>query len=246
MTSQVFSSISSYRNYNDGVQAAQQQTQQSQEESKDKNELGQSAFLELMITQLNSQDPLNPAENTEFIAQLAQFSAVEGMERLNTNFEGFTNQFLSNQALQASSMVGRSVTVPSEEAILNQGQVVSGSVDLESATANLNLNIYSEGGELVERVPLGFQPEGESVFRWDGYNLEINGELHEWDHTSGEPLPPGTYRFEATASQGGEVVELDTALSANVNSVTMGNNGQLTLNLAGIGAVSVDQVKQFN
>ena len=65
------------------------------------NELGQTAFLELMITQLNNQDPLSPQENTEFIAQLAQFSSVEGLERLNTNFDNFSSSFMSNQALQA-------------------------------------------------------------------------------------------------------------------------------------------------
>ena len=41
------------------------------------NELGQTAFLELMITQLNNQDPLSPQDNTEFVAQLAQFSSLE-------------------------------------------------------------------------------------------------------------------------------------------------------------------------
>lgn len=209
------------------------------------NELGQSAFLELMITQMNNQDPLSPQDNTEFIAQLAQFSSVEGLERLNSNFEDFSGSFMSNQALQASSLVGRSVTVPSESTQLLEGGIVNGTVDLENSTAEMNLNIYDSSGSMVGKVPLGSQAAGEVAFRWDGQSMEVNGELIDWN-AGEEPLPPGEYRFEALAKQNGETEQLDTALSANVNSVTLGDDGQLTLNLAGIGAVNVGDVKQFN
>ena len=67
-----------------------------------KNELGQSAFLDLMIAQLKAQNPLEPQDNSEFVAQLAQFSSVESLDKLNNNFNSFTSNFLANQALQAS------------------------------------------------------------------------------------------------------------------------------------------------
>lgn len=209
------------------------------------NELGQTAFLELMITQMNNQDPLSPQDNTEFISQLAQFSSVEGMERLNSNFEGFTENFRSNQALQASSLVGTSVTVPAKSTELTQGGIISGSAQVDSATSDLKINVYDESGSMVDQVSVGSQEPGELVFRWDGQRVEVNGELLEGTAAE-EPLPPGEYRFEVTATQDGEATELDTALSANVNSVTMGEDGQLTLNLAGVGAVNISQVQQFN
>ncbi|WP_341938710.1 flagellar hook assembly protein FlgD [Marinimicrobium sp. C2-29] len=209
------------------------------------NEMGQSAFLELMITQMNNQDPLSPQDNTEFIAQLAQFSSVEGLERLNSNFEDFSGSFMSNQALQASSLVGRSVTVPTESTQLLEGGIVNGSVDLESSAGDMRLNIYDDKGALVANVPMGAQPAGELAFRWDGQNMEVNGELLKWQGGE-EPVAPGEYRFEAIATQNGESQQLDTALSANVNSVTLGDDGQLTLNLAGVGAVNLGDVKQFN
>lgn len=209
------------------------------------NELGQSAFLELMITQMNNQDPLSPQDNTEFIAQLAQFSSVEGLERLNSNFEDFSGTFMSNQALQASSLVGRQVTVPSETTQLFEGGIISGSVNMEASAGDMQVNVYNEAGSLVSNVPLGAQPEGELAFRWDGQNMEVNGELLDWAGSE-EPLPAGDYRFEVIANQNGEREQLETALSANVNSVTLGDDGQLTLNLAGIGAVNIGDVKQFN
>jgi len=216
------------------------------DEEKGSNELGQSEFLELMITQMNNQNPLDPQDNAEFVAQLAQFSSVEGLERLNSNFEDFSGSFMSNQALQASSLVGSSVTVPTDTTNLSPDGIVNGSVELGSSAPDLEVSIFNEQNQQVAQIPLGAQPAGEISFRWDGQNMEVNGELVDWTPPNGEPLPPGSYRFEAFATQGGENQQLDTALSANVNSVSLNDNGQLTLNLAEIGSVNIDQVKQFN
>jgi len=210
------------------------------------NELGQSAFLELMITQLEHQDPLSPQENTEFIAQLAQFSSVESLDKLNNNFDSFTNNFIANQALQASTLVGRSVTVPTDHARLESGEVVSASIDVPSSTGDVTVSICDEKGTLIDQIFLGVQPQGELVLRWDGQYAELNGELLDWQSRKEGGLPPGDYRFEVTTRVDGESVELETALSANVNSVTVAGTGELLLNLAGIGAVSLSDVKQFN
>lgn len=212
------------------------------ETKKNTNELGQAAFLELMITQMNNQNPLSPQDNSEFVAQLAQFSSVEGLERLNTSF----NSFMSNNALQASSLVGRSVTVESEKSTLVKGGIVAGSAELPYSTKNLSISIYDDKGALVQKVPVGEVPAGEMVFRWDGQNMEVNGELLDWEADEDAVAAAGQYKFEVTADQNGKNEALKTSLSANVNSVTIGENGALILNLAGIGAVDAKDVKQFN
>jgi len=226
------------------TQTSLQEAQEEANGSTDSNELGQSAFLELMITQMENQDPLSPQENSDFIAQLAQFSSVEGMERLNSNFDSFASNFISNQALQASSLVGRSVSIPSDTAELLQDDVVGGTITLPASTTDMSMNVYNEQGALVDQIPMGAQSAGDVVFRWDGHRVEINGELTSWE--SEEDILAGSYRFEVLATQDGEVTQLDTALTANVNSVTAGDNGQLILNLSGQGAVSINDVKQFN
>lgn len=210
------------------------------------NELGQTAFLELMITQLNNQDPLSPQENTEFIAQLAQFSSVEGIQRLNENFESFAGNFTSNRALQASSLVGRSVTVPGDTTYLLENQLVSGVASLPASTMDLNVNIYDAAGSLLQQFPVGFQLAGDVNFRWDGLNFEVNGEIVSSPANNGSALPPGQYTFELTASQDGNTEQLETAVSANVNSVTVEPNGNIILNLAGSDPVNLNDVKQFN
>jgi flagellar basal-body rod modification protein FlgD len=163
------------------------------------------------------------------------------LERLNNSF----NSFMSNNALQASSLVGRSVTVESDTSTLVKGGIIAGSVDLTYPTNDMKVSVYDSAGALVQQIPVGEVPKGEAVFRWDGQNLELNGDLLDWE-AGDNAAAAGKYRFEITATQNGKSEALDTSLSANVNSVTIGENGALILNLAGIGAVDAKDVKQFN
>ncbi len=217
-----------------------------QTDKEESQELGQSAFLELMITQLENQSPLDPQDNTQFIAQLAQFSTVESLDSLNNNFDTFTNNFVANQALQASTLVGRSVSVLTDETTLESGGIVTLSTDIPASSGDVNVNVYDESGSLVESIALGTQPQGEMILRLDGLNAELNGELLDWQSESESGLPSGDYRFEVISNVDGEPTSLETALSANVNSVTVASDGTLSLNLAGVGSVSLTEIKQFN
>lgn len=213
--------------------------------AKKSNDLGQDAFLQLMITQMKNQDPLAPQSNSEFVAQLAQFSSVQGLEKLNSNFNTFSSGFQSNQALQASSLVGRSVSVEGSNSILSEDGIISGTITVPASTSDLKINVYDSKGALAAQIPVGVAKKGDMSFRFDGHNIEIDGELSKW--TSGDKaLAPGNYKFEVLAAQDGKQQQLATSLSANVNSVTIGTDGKLVLNLAGLGAVDISKVKQFN
>ncbi len=71
-----------------------------------KSDLGQDQFLKLLVAQLQAQDPLDPVKNEDFVAQLAQFSTLEGIERLNTSFSDLLKL---NQITQGSNLIGRTV-----------------------------------------------------------------------------------------------------------------------------------------
>lgn len=195
-------------------------------------ELGKNEFLELLVAQLNNQNPLEPQENGEFIGQLAQFSTVEGVEKLNTSMETMLSGYQSSQALQASSLVGRKVIVPSDKAVVDTSETFKASLVLPDSSSNVAVNIYDSAGTVVNRLNLGQQQAGNVSFLWDGRDA------------SGNTLPPGTFRFEAQATYNGETKGLYTLLPANVDSVTLGQNGgELMLNLAGVGSIGLSKVQ---
>lgn len=210
------------------------------------NELGRDAFLELMLAQMQNQDPLSPQDNTEMVAQLAQFSQVENLDQLANSFDELSNNLMSGQTLQATSLVGRSVSVEGKSADLVANGLVSGSFNLPSSSGDVKVSIYDDSGNLIDTVPLGTQSQGDVLFRWDGFNFEVDGELLDWQSSHENGVGPGSYTFKAVADLSGETTELGMALSHNVNSVTVEDSGEMTLNLAGVGPVSMSQVKQFN
>ncbi|EHY75844.1 flagellar basal body rod modification protein [Stutzerimonas stutzeri ATCC 14405 = CCUG 16156] len=194
------------------------------------NDLGKNEFLELLVAQLNNQNPLEPQENGEFIGQLAQFSTVEGVEKLNSSMETILSGYQSSQALQASSLVGRKVIVPTEKAVVDTSETFKASLILPASSSNVYVNIYDDTGAAVSRINLGPQEAGNVSFMWDGKDA------------SGNTLPPGTYKFEAQATYDGETKGLYTLLPANVDSVTLGGS-ELLLNLAGLGSVPLSHVQ---
>ncbi len=205
---------------------------QSAEQAKDPNQLGQNEFLKLMITQLNNQDPFKPMENGDFIAQMAQFSAVTGLSDLQQSFDKLATSMQSNQALQASSLVGRSVLVPSAVGTLPAGGTLSGLVDLPDSSSNLRITVQDGAGQVLRQLELGPQAAGEAFFSWDGIT------------TKGLPADPGRYYISAEVSGENGPEALETLVSAAVDSVTMGNNGRdMTLNLSDGNSVDLSSVR---
>ena len=233
------------------------------------NELGRNEFMELLVAQMNNQNPLEPQENTEFIAQLAQFSTVEGIENMNTTMDDMASELKSNQALQASSMVGQSVVVPGHDyGFLQSGDLIAGYTEVPATTMNLTIQIQNKSGQTLETIDLGRHEKGPASFRWDGANLEMDGEIVDLDRSllnrqeyyvdeegnqvtddQGNPIPipypQGEYKFLVSASIDGTNESLDTAMSGKVDSVTIGANSSVTLNLAGGTKASLSEVKQI-
>ncbi|MDC1435502.1 flagellar biosynthesis protein FlgJ, partial [bacterium] len=74
--------------------------------------LGQSDFLKLMTTQLQNQDPFAPMDNGDFIAQMAQFSTVTGIEEVNSSLKTLVEKFDQGRIATATNLLGHSVLVP--------------------------------------------------------------------------------------------------------------------------------------
>ncbi len=106
------------------------------------SDLGKDAFLELLVTQMQYQDPLDPVDNTQMIAQLAQFSSLEQMQNLNTGFNTLSGNIDQLNFLSASNMLGKEVS-----GITSDGTLVEGTV--EKVQLNGSLVYLTVDGELL-------------------------------------------------------------------------------------------------
>lgn len=196
--------------------------------------LGKDAFLQLLVTQLKNQNPLSPQDNGAFVSQLAQFSSLEGINTLNDSVNNISSNYSSSQALQASSLVGRSIITQTDTALVDTSKSMTGSVAVTAATGNVSVKITDKDGVVVRTLDLGAQSAGSSDFIWDGKNA------------NGEVAAAGTYTFAATTKNDtGDSVALATSLPATVTSVTLSQTGgEMLLNLAGgMGSVKLSQIQ---
>ena len=196
-------------------------------------QLGQAQFLSLMVAQLKNQDPMQPMQNGEFLSQMAQFGTVSGIQDLQSSFGSLATALTSNQALMASSLVGRTVLAPGSTGYLAAGGTLGGAVDLPASTSDVVVNITDSSGQLVQRLDLGAQPAGTTSFAWDGTTA------------AGTAAAPGVYNVTAQALNGTQQYAPNTLVEARVDSVSLGGSNGLTLNLAGLGAVNLSDVKQI-
>lgn len=206
---------------------------QSQSNSPNSGALQQDAFLELMIAQFRNQDPFKPMENGDFLGQLAQFGTVSGIEDLQSSFASFADSLYSDQALQASGLIGREVLVPANTGVLDATGGVRGAAELPTSTPSMQVQVTAADGALIRRLDLGVQESGLAYFTWDGLNDQ------------GQRMPPGAYQMEVIAGPDGMREQMPVLIEAQVDSVTLGNAGGVLLNLDQLGEIPLADVRRI-
>ena len=152
-------------------------------EIEDTSELGEDEFLTLLLAQLQNQDPLNPADNTEFIAQLAQFSSLEQMTINTTLEESLAASQSMSQAVTNAMIISyfdKHVTVETNEFLYTgeEGETADLIFELGDSVLSGTLKIMDSDDNIVLSVPVSGLEEGLNGFRWDGFtNLGVQGGL---------------------------------------------------------------------
>ena len=174
-----------------------------------KNELGRDAFFQLLLTQLQNQDPLNPMESTDMTAQLAQFSQLEQLNDMNTSLDYLQLYMASLNNAQAVGFIGKEIEANGDSVQLSEEGSVSLSYELMDSASSVTIRIYDENMQLVRTVELGSQSDGRQEWSWDGEDNE------------GNEVGAGTYTFEISAADvDGEEVAVTTYLKGTVTGVT--------------------------
>ncbi|UCD77008.1 MAG: hypothetical protein JSW26_16440 [Desulfobacterales bacterium] len=170
-------------------------------------------FLNLLITQLQNQDPLNPTDSVEFTAQLAQFSSLEQLGNVNDNLQELKNFQASINNSQAVSLIGKTITAAGNFIRLTADIPVECSFKLDDDAALVVANVYDSTGEFVKAIESQDMAAGEHTLLWDGTDR------------NGNRMPGGDYTFEIMAADlNGKNVDAATFFTGTVDKVTFENN----------------------
>ncbi len=167
--------------------------------------VGRDDFFQMLIAQLENQDPLNPLDGTDFTAQLAQFSSLEQLYNINEQMELAGLYQSSLNSAGAASLIGKEITANGDSVIVD-GDSTDISYNLESEAGKVTLTIYDEDGLLVDKIEAGTEglKAGESSITWDSSGVDS-----------------GTYTFEVSAiSMDGDEIAVDTVMHGTVTGLT--------------------------
>jgi flagellar basal-body rod modification protein FlgD len=131
--------------------------------------LGKNDFLNLLVTQLRFQNPVSPMENTEFIAQLAQFSALEQMQNVNQNFQDQMLLIQSTNNALVTTLIGKDILASGNSVYLGDKGKTDIKFDLDSK-AQVTIKIYDENNVLVKTIDPQECNEGFNEISWNGEN----------------------------------------------------------------------------
>jgi flagellar basal-body rod modification protein FlgD len=180
----------------------------------DKTTLGKDDFLKLLMAQMQNQDPTQPADSNQFVAQLAQFSEVEQLTSMNSSMTSMLYGQAAAAQTAAASLVGKDVVYRSDSVTLTAGQPVAGQGQLASDAATVAVQVTDSNGKVVRTIQLGAEAAGKVTYSWDGRD------------DAGNTLPPGTYSIKINAADSkGNAVAAEQRATGVVSGIAFDSSG---------------------
>ncbi|MEO1022655.1 MAG: flagellar hook capping FlgD N-terminal domain-containing protein [Bacteroidota bacterium] len=202
----------------------------------DNSTLGQQEFLQLLITQLQNQDPINPMDSTEFAAQLAQYSSLEQLVGVNEGIQSLqTSQDLMSANLtnsMAASLTGKEVRALTNQVYLSPEGNSEIQFRLSNQAEEVDIIIRDASGIEIMRETIEGAPSGENTWTWDGKN------------GNGSRMGEGTYQVEIAARNGDNAVGALMYVDGMAGAVRYTGNGVfITVNNIDVPISDVEEVR---
>jgi flagellar basal-body rod modification protein FlgD len=185
--------------------------------------LDQRAFLRLLTTQLTTQDPFNPVDNTQMVAQMAQFSQVAGIAEMNQTLRSIASAVGGGRLSDASGWIGRSMLVNTDIATPLRDGTYAGELTFNAAAEQVSIAFVDASGNTVHMMDLGARDAGASPFQWDGRNA------------AGEQVATGPLQVVVTARSAGASVTPNIATWTAIGGVQSPANGGESRLVTGLG-----------
>jgi flagellar basal-body rod modification protein FlgD len=197
------------------------------------NGLGKDAFMKLLMTQMQYQDPMSPMDNKDFIAQMAQFSSLEQMQNMNQSLTSFIKAQTGSAKLNALTLIGKDVKVNKQYFSIKNGSTEDKLKYEVQAPGDVNINIYDENGKTVRTIKLGETDPGEKDFYWDGKD------------DNGKTVSDGKYYLEISDKlKNGNIAYLTPSIYGKVSSISFKNNDVSVY--VGKDKYSIDDILEVN
>ena len=176
------------------------------------NQLDQSSFLNLLVAQLQHQDPTNAQDPTQMVSEMASFSSLEAQQNTNTLLASIQTQNSAIYQAQATSLIGKSVEVDTNSLTLSGGKA---NINVNMASAgNATLNIKNASGQVVATLGPGALNAGDNTVAWNGQN------------SAGVQLADGSYSVSVSASDASKnPITASATTTAQVTAVSFGTSG---------------------
>ena len=185
--------------------------------------LDQAAFLRLMTTQLTTQDPFNPVDNTQMVAQMAQFSQVAGIAEMNQSLSRIASSLGGSRLSDAASWIGHSMLVESDVATPLRDGTYAGEFSLPEGADSVTVSFQDANGAVVHTQNMGAQQAGNVAVAWDGKN------------EAGEYVGGGPLRMIVTAVKNGQTSNAATATWTSIGGIQSPSNGSESRLVTGLG-----------
>ena len=193
-----------------------------------KKALSQEDFLNLFVTQMRYQNPLEPMDNYQMASQMGQMTSVETLKNIYEAVEKLTASQTSWSNFQASGLIGKKVEYQGNAISLEQGTVSEAYYQLASA-GKVQLQVYDGSGNLVWKSEAGSKDATKQKFEWNGKNQQ------------GIQVPDGSYYFQVSAvDEKGSSISFKTRGVGTVSGVSL-ENGTSSLQV-GKNKISLNEI----
>lgn len=196
-------------------------------------QMGAADFVALMIAQMKNQDPFEPVDNTQMVAQMAQFSSLSATTEMSTTLKAIAEKLDAGASGNALSYVGRTVLTAGATAYPRASGGFAGAVELGGDASAVTVTITNAQGQVVKSVDLGQHKAGIVNFDWDGST------------DGGTAAGDGPFTVAAHAKNGTATIKSQTLVWAPVTSVSMPSGGAPVLSVVGVGQISPDAVRSI-
>jgi flagellar basal-body rod modification protein FlgD len=189
-------------------------------------------FLQLLTTQLQDQDPLNPMDSTEFTQQLVEYSQVEQQIDTNSNLQNLISLTQSNAGTAAVNYLNQNVTVTNGNAPLVQGSDTNWTYNLPSTPSSVTLTVTNSSGQTVYTETPNDATSGNNTFSWNG------------QESNGNTAPAGTYTLAVSATgSNGSAITPTVSYTGTVSEISFQNGAPVLM--IGSMAVPLSQVSSI-